>query len=128
MAQTITTIRVGDKEVELCRPTSYAAILDVISVLGRNLHRGYGAAVGACWPKAAEWPGEKMPSPRLLAADGLDYGGRVVDSLRKAGMPWEVIAGTGIAVADSLLEYQVTEEEVVAAENFSGAPAEGPTE
>ena len=88
MAQAITTIRVGDGEVELRRPSSYAAILDVIGVLGRNLPRGYGAAVGACWPAAAPWPGEKQPSARLLAADGLDYGGRVIDDLRAAGMPW----------------------------------------
>ena len=128
MAQAITTIRVGDGEVELCRPSSYAAILDVIGVLGRNLPRGYGAAVGACWPAAAPWPGEKKPSPRLLAADGLDYGGRTIDSLRAAGMAWSTIADAGRDLADALVEYQVSEQEVASTADFSEAPEEGQTE
>jgi len=127
MAQAITTIRVGDGEIELHRPASYSAILDIIGVLGRNLPRGYGAAVGACWPAAAPWPGEKQPSIRLLAADGLDYGGRVIDDLRGAGMPWSTIADAGRDLADALVEFQVSEQEVASTANFSAEPVEGPT-
>ncbi len=127
MAESV-TIKVGGATVEMRRPTSYTAILDVIRVLNDNYHRGLGACIGACWPKATPWPGERQPSQRLLAMDGLDYGGRVIDDMHKAGIPFASLVDGAQQVAEMLIRYQISEKEVAEAVNFSEAPKEGQTE
>jgi|TARA_Y100000310_G_scaffold290310_1_gene317395 hypothetical protein len=127
MAQTTTTVEVAGEAVTMRLPASYASTLDLIRVLNSNYHRGLGACVGACWPDAVKWPGQKQPSARLLAMDGLDYGGRVIDDLTSNGMPWSDLVDIGEKASDMVVRYQITEKEIARTADFSEAPEEGQT-
>lgn len=124
------TVKIGGQEVALEAPTSYALQWEIWTFCAAHPGpRGRAAALGACWPAKAPWPGETKRNRRpTFAGCGYDlgaFGGAVIDSLATQGVRIPEIAMAGVLAYNLIAQIIPTEAEVKAAEDFSPPPPGG---
>lgn len=91
-------VKLGDLEVTLQAPGSYAIRAEITRAGWSNASRAYAAALGACWSS----PRKERPSIKYAACEysPLVYGQRVIDELVGRGFGYfEIQAAGGLAWA-----------------------------
>lgn len=115
--QTTAEVQLGGRPIRLTLPHSYALRCDVTGAVGRNLHRGYAAALAICMPHMQRPP----VSYEQHGHNPLSYGGAVIDHLVEQGITIEEILDAGAVAHDLCLAGLVTNREVKEAEGNSSA-------
>lgn len=116
---TPTTVKVGDRQVQLSPPASMASRYDLLLAYSKSPTRAAHAALGLCWTG----PGR----PKAPASyDVCEYGGRVMDELCARGVSPVLSMAAAIAAFNVAIEGLIAESEVEDREGNSGDP-EGST-
>jgi hypothetical protein len=115
-----TTTKIGDTDIRLALPPSFAQRHEIIIAAGTNPQRAIFAALGVCWQ------GKDRPRAKY-GFEPLVYGGAVLDELVGRGHKVAAMYDAGRAAFDLLSMSVLTESEVSAAEDFTEPPPAGST-
>jgi hypothetical protein len=119
-----TKYTVGEHEITLGVPASYAVRLDIIHAQNSNRLRATAAALGACW----RGPGRPSARYELCDYNPLLFGGQVLDELQGRGVELRTVFEVGTHALDMLAAATFpTKQGVDAAEGFSDRSGEGST-
>ena len=114
-------------EIQLCRPTSFAAIYDVVNEWGglyntNQIQTARGArllcaVIGMCW--APENAGARPPDYQVTTGDPIAYGGQMMDWLARYEVELLPIYQRGTELIMELNTELPTQPDVDAAKDFS---------
>ena len=134
MDTTAPEITLLDQTVTLVPPSPIAIMaimhtreeMEAMDMATKYAH--WAMALHECWPRDRTWP--VKPRPRLWSPGrrAADIGAGVFDGLRRGGVTMRDLLDAVITAynyAVTVTADPVTEEEVKAAEDFSGAPEGG---
>jgi len=111
------TVTVGDREIPLRIPTSYAVRYDLLVGFAVNPTRAWAAALGLCWT------GPGRPGGRYGHNVAI-YGGNVIDELVGRGIKLVQLQAAGLAAFDFATDDLVQVDEVAEEEGNSEAGGE----
>lgn len=113
------THQLGEHEIQLHPPPSMASRWEIFLLGPTNPWRAFGAALAACW----KGPGRPTATLARSGWSVAAWGGAVVDELVARGIEPAKVNAVGAVAFGLLSEGLITEEQVQAAENGSGAGA-----
>ena len=109
-------------------PCSPFTALALIPAEGEGAEVGIAkacATIGLCWPTTGGWPAKTRPKPWVPGASLIIYGASVFDALSHAGHATSAILEAATKAYTWAVSALPSEQEVTAAEGFSGAPTGG---
>lgn len=111
------TVRLGERDILLAPPASYAMRYDVVLAETRNRQRALCAALGACWQSTGA-PGGRYDY------DVMRFGGAVFDDLIGRGLRARDVYAAGARAMLLMQDGLFAEAEVAEAAGNSGAGAD----
>jgi len=108
-------------------PASYAERTDIVSADLPSFQRQLAAALGSCWPAGLKWPGPRRPSFARAKYDVARFGGDVLDQLVALGVSPTEISAAATACFNAIADSVFGQQDLDAAEDFSGPPGEEST-
>lgn len=125
------TITLGTSSATLAPPPMLAAVAlardqaQIEAMTRPELHALQAAALAVCWPSDCAWPIPLRPRPWRCTQRIEDYGQQVFDALAAGGLPPLAILRAIQPALGWALSHLVGEDEVRAAQDFSGPPQGG---
>ncbi len=113
------THQLGEHEIQLHPPPSMASRWEIFLLGPKNPWRAFGAALAACW----KGPGRPAATLERSGWSVAAWGGAVVDELVARGIEPAQVNAVGAVAFGLLSEGLITEDQVQAAGNGSGAGA-----